>query len=279
MGLANIAVVIPTLASPTSLERLLLSIARQTVRPVEVVVVAQTEPGKAASIIASNYPTARLVTSEVGLSKARNAGIRSLVSEWDIVALPDDDIEYSDDAFELAASHFNHNLGALCGKVSPEDPNEHSRIAFGEEPVNVTRRNVWSTTIEAGYFLSRRMIDQIGLYDENLGLGSASLWKSGEGTEVLLRAINKGFKVRYQPDVSMIEIHDWEKRQEHDRKRLRDYARGTGRVYSLRYGLLGQGELIIRSIGRLIIRGVRSRGRTIRDDWAILTGRVQGLLG
>lgn len=279
MGIPNIAVVIPTLASPTSLERLLLSLARQTARPVEVVVVAQKEPEKAASIIANNYPTARLVTSEIGLSKARNAGIRSLVSEWDIVALPDDDIEYSNNAFELAASHFSLNLGALCGKVSPEDPNEHSRIAFGAEPVDVTKRNVWSTTIEAGYFLSRRMIDRIGLYDENLGLGSASRWKSGEGTEVLLRAINKGFKVRYQPDVSMIEINDWAKKKEHDRKRLRDYARGTGRVYSLRYSLLGQAELIIRSVGRLTIRGVRSGGRTLRDDWAVLTGRVQGLLG
>ena len=279
MAVPKIAVVIPTLTSPVSLERLLLSLAQQTRPPVEVVVVAQKDPEKAASIIARAYPSARVVTSPIGLSKARNAGIHSLVSDWDIVALPDDDIEYDLNAFEIATGHFVGDLGALCGRVSPEDPSEDSRIAFKAEPIDVTKKNVWSTTIEAGYFLSRRMIDRIGNYNEDLGLGSASRWKSGEGTEVLLRAMDEGFRVRYQPDVSMIEMTNRAKQQEHDRKRLRDYARGTGRVYGLRYGLLGQAELVVRSVGRLTLRGLRSRGSTVRDDWAILTGRVQGLLG
>ncbi|WP_342022284.1 glycosyltransferase [Arthrobacter citreus] len=279
MAAPKIAVVIPTLTSPTSLERLLLSLAKQTLPPVEVVVVAQKQPETAALIIASAYPSARMVTSSIGLSKARNAGIYSLVSDWDVVALPDDDIEYSLNAFENAAAHFISDLGAICGRVSPEDPSEETRIAFGTEPIDVNKKNVWSTTIEAGYFLSRHMMDRIGSYNEDLGLGAASQWKSGEGTEVLLRAIEGGFRVRYQPDVSMIEITDRAKQQEHDRKRLRDYARGTGRVYRLRYGLLGQAELVIRSVGRLTLRGLRSRGSTVRDDWAILSGRVQGLLG
>ena len=279
MVLAKIAVVIPSLTSPASLERLLLSLAQQTCPPVEVIVVAQKEPDKAASVISRVYPSARVVTSATGLSKARNTGLHSLVSDWDIVALPDDDIEYDHNAFEIAGAHFIGDLGALCGRVSPEDPSEDTRIAFKAEPVDVTKKNVWSTTIEAGYFLSRHMIDRVGRYNEDLGLGSTSRWRSGEGTELLLRAMDEGFRVRYHPDVSMIEIADRAKQQEQGRKRLRDYARGTGRVYGLRYGKLGQAGLVVRSVGRLTLHGLRSRGSTVRDDWAILTGRVQGLLG
>lgn len=282
MNLPQIAVVIPTLASPPSLARVLESLSKQTHPPIEVVVVAQHEPAAAQLAVASHYPNARIVHSEVGLSKARNAGIRALVSNWDAVALPDDDVIYDPGTFEVAARLLNEGIDGLCGRVRPENPLRGLRIAFRQEEVVLDSSNVWNTTIEAGYILGRQLLDKTGLYDESLGLGARSPWQSGEGTDLLLRALDAGFVIRYSPEVSMQEADSvvvYESSAASRRRRLRAYARGTGRVYRLRYGPKGHFYLLFKSVGRVVLRGAVSGGRSFRSDMTVLVGRFEGLRG
>jgi glycosyltransferase involved in cell wall biosynthesis len=94
-----ISVVIPTYKRPDLLERLLLSIERQTLQPEEVIVVDD------ASGLASDYASCierfegrihnlsyHLLSENRGAPFARNFGIRKASNEW--IALVDDDDEW-----------------------------------------------------------------------------------------------------------------------------------------------------------------------------------------
>ena len=278
----KVAVVVPTLSAPQSLERLLSSLASQTLPPVEVIVVVQRNRRAAEEAILKCLPGARVVSSPEGLSRARNVGIKALASDWDIVALPDDDIVYEDDTLETAAAHIISGAEGLCGRVRSGDPNTKERMAFQDHAVRLNQHNVWKTTIEAGYVLSRKFFDVVGYYDERLGLGADTPWGSGEGTDLLLRGLEKRLVLVYCPDVSMREIEELQTEPlppANRRVRLRAYARGTGRVYRLRYGVLSRYNLILKSCARFVLRGLASKGKSLRDDRAILLGRVEGLAG
>ena len=83
---------------------------------------------------------------------------------------------------------------------------EQGRLAAGAEdrrPGPVTKWNVWGRGVSATLFLKRHVIAHVGYFDEMLGLGACSEFQSGEETDYLLRALEKGMKLRYEPRMSV----------------------------------------------------------------------------
>jgi glycosyltransferase involved in cell wall biosynthesis len=275
----RIAVVVPTLNSPPTLAKLLESIKAQTLQPAEVVIVAQGRVDVAKQIAqSSGLPNTRVIESATGLSKARNAGIAGLQSDWNIVATPDDDVWYEIDAFDQAARSVAVGYAAVSGKVVPEDSGQTTRLRFGDIERQLDKRSVWTSAIEAGFFLTEALVGDVGAFDEGLGLGAHTPWRSGEGTDLLLRGLVKGYRVGYNPLIQLTEATPT-RTSKNQVARLRDYARGTGRVYRTHYGTSGQFLLVVRSFAKLALAPIRGDMVSTREAAAVLVGRLEGLIG
>ncbi|MFT3874822.1 MAG: glycosyltransferase [Propioniciclava sp.] len=274
----NIAVVIPTLGSRPTVRHTLESLSRQTLQPVEIVVVNQGDPDLVQQIV-GEFPglNITLTTSARGLSRARNHGIRSLASDWDYLATPDDDIIFNDDALERltgAAESRNGRAGAVSGYLRDFESGQ-PRLNFPSRRQRLTRGTVWTSSIEATMLYSREAIDRAGTFDETLGLGAGTRWGSGEGTDLLLRIMDAGYEVWFEPEAKMSEMNLVSTDAAASVERVRSYARGTGRVFALRESSLRQALLVLKSLMRIVVHAP-SRGKR-QIAIAILQGRLEGL--
>lgn len=278
-SMSKVAVVIPTLSVPCSVRDLLESICLQTLQPVEVVVVNQGAQERADAIVSEFAPKLNLrpLVSAPGLSLARNAGISALTSDWDVVAIPDDDVVYAADAFEVASHLVSAGHGIVAGRVGWADG--RSRVKFPAVATAINIGNVWRTALEAGLFISRDAWRAGSGFSEYLGLGSNGPWQSGEGTDFLIRALSEGQTAMFSPNVVLTEQVPAPISEASRLIRLRKYARGTGAVYRRNYSFQARVALLARSMVRVAAAAIPGSSRQWSAEWAVLAGRWEGLVG
>ncbi len=131
--------------------------------------------------------------------------------------------------------------------------------------------------MEAGCFITKAAWDRIGVLDESLGVGADTAWQSGEGTDYLLRALGEGVPVVHDPRVRLMENTAEPKDLIRAAERTRRYARGTGRVFTLRHTLGERAGLVIRSLGAVVLAILSGSKRRRVLACAALAGRVEGL--
>jgi glycosyltransferase involved in cell wall biosynthesis len=281
-GLLKVSVVIPSLHPDEGLLRLIKSLELQSCEFQKIVIVDQSE-NQASHDIVQQYSGPLLkyihiVSSPPGLSRARNMGIERIGTEWDVALLPDDDVWLVSDAIASIGQALQGGAEAGSGRLTPASPEAGSRISFPDEGVEIRQGNVWRTSIEACYFITPRFLRKVGLYDESLGLGANSPWQSGEGTDLLLRGLAQGLKIVYVPQYELCEAARLPLDAKGNRRRLRQYARGTGRVFARNYSISNRGRLLAKSIIKMVIQLPRGSEVT-RNNWQILKGRIEGLAG
>ncbi|WP_178997470.1 glycosyltransferase family 2 protein [Paenarthrobacter nitroguajacolicus] len=280
--LISASVVIPSLSPNAGLLRLLQSLELQRFTYSQIIIVDQSLGLKSRAVL-ENYegslrPKIQIIESEPGLAKARNAGLSALRDGWDVVLLPDDDVWLDGDVSESVTKAIRQGVSAGSGRLDPENGTDGLRIDFPDKQILLTQGNVWRSSIEACYFLTPHFLKSVGMYDESLGLGAKTPWQSGEGTDLLLRGLERGLTVVYLPGYKLVEATMPTLSAEKSRRRLRNYARGTGRVFARNYSLAGRCALLIRSAGRVVLQTRRGR-EAFRDNWQILVGRVEGITG
>jgi glycosyltransferase involved in cell wall biosynthesis len=99
------AYVVPTKDRPDDLRKLLASLARQTVRPAQVVIVDGSDPPVDA--VCAEFPDLPLTYVRVfppSLARQRNAGMAALGDGVEIAGYLDDDLELAEDATERMAA-------------------------------------------------------------------------------------------------------------------------------------------------------------------------------
>lgn len=273
------SLIVATVGRTQEIATLMASMAasEQPLGDIEVIIVDQNPDARLAPVVkaAPSVLTVRWVHSEPGLSKARNAGLE--VASGDVVGFPDDDCTYVPDTLPTVA--------AILGKVPELDgvsgllvEGSAKSIAARSGPRLVTRWNVWKTTMSATVFLRRRTCVAAGRFDELLGLGAKSPWQSGEETDFLLRALDSGARIRFDPSVRI-------RHQEHGRltskepwRRARSYGRGMGRVLRThRYPLWFAALPILIAIGRALreLLTLNLIGARVHVHSAL--GRLEGL--
>ncbi|MCL4457681.1 MAG: glycosyltransferase [Nitrospirae bacterium] len=97
----NLCLIIPTKDRPFELERLFNSIKTQSIRPVQIIVVDGGEPG--VRCLVNNFPELSIDYLQVlppGLTRQRNAGLRVVRDEIDLVGFLDDDIVLEPDCLK-----------------------------------------------------------------------------------------------------------------------------------------------------------------------------------
>jgi len=262
--------------------RFLRELGCQTHRELEVVVVDQNTDDRLRPILQPFEPllTIKHVRSALGLSRARNAGLKHIAG--DVVAFPDDDCWYGPHLLQTLAAQFHRHAewdGITGRPVTPGGAEVMGR--FDRDPGPVTKNNVWRRVNSNTLFFRRRLIDRVGDFDETLGVGAGTPWGSSEDVDYPLRAVAARCCLHYDPDCTV--FHPDDPRPASDPARLRraySYNVGMGRVlrkhqfplWFVLYSWLGP-------LKPMTLALVRGRQHEARFFGAMSAGRVRGWLG
>lgn len=197
----------PTTAEAGELERLLVSLTEQDM-PVRLVLVVRGAAACPVPVPDGLHVTPVSVPAGTSLSASRNAALGSARSSpwWhdvECVAFPDDDCWYPRGSLARAASAVQQ-ADVVCGRYGPAPHAiDEARFPPVVRPIDVSfvLRSVSSITM----FWRRGALDAVGNFDERLGVGAR--YGSSEDVDVVLRALERGLRVVYRPQV--VVCHDY----------------------------------------------------------------------
>ncbi len=276
-GSPTFDLVVATLGRVDELGRLLDSLEGQTYRSFRVLVVDQNRDGRAEAVQAGRNLDLLRLTSTPGLARARNVALELV--EADVVAFPDDDCRYPPTLLADVAQRLStcEELDGLS--VPTQDADGRRDAGWGSEPAALTTRNVWNLVASAGLFLRRPLLERVGAFDEQLGIGGPGPWRSSEETDYVIRALREGARIAYDPTLSV----------EHPLTVVsgaalvaRGRSEGASVGYLLRkhrYPPRTVGRMGVRPVGGVIVSLARLDADRARFHAATLTGRIRGYFG
>lgn len=273
------SLVLATVGRTTELSRFLVSLNEQKYRDFELIIVDQNEDDRLISLLEpfqGVFPILYL-HSDVGLSKARNVGLKHI--SGDIAAFPDDDCWYSESLLQYVASLFDENphIDGFTGQIS--DGVNTANVRQCSHFKKVTLQNVWKLAFSISIFLRRQAIDAVGNFDESLGVGANTEWGSGEETDCLIRVIKNGYGLNYCSNLVVYHpkfVHTY---NEKSYLRALNYGGGMGRVLRKhRYPYWFTGYSFLRPLGGTLISLMIGNIAKARYHLAVFRGRLLGWL-
>lgn len=196
------SLIMATVARVTDVERFLFFLSEQSYNNFELIIVDQNKDDRLKAIIErySDKISIIHIKSPVGLSKARNCGLR--YATGDILAFPDDDCWYPPDLLKKVRDFLDafHEYGGYIGRTKDENDNVVSG-RFDKSGGIISLHNVWERQVSTAIFLKREIVELVGSFDEELGVGAGTLYGSGEETDYIIRAIKQGAALYYDPEL------------------------------------------------------------------------------
>ncbi len=269
--LPSFDLIVATVDRVEQLEGLFASLDRQTHRRFRLLLVDQNEDDRLDRPLRSHSSLdVEQLRSPRGLSRARNVALSRVGA--DLVAFPDDDCTYPPDLLERVARRFaeDASLDGLTGRAI--DESGHSSPSWERVAARLTRDNLWNRAISFTIFLRASVLEGVGPFDEQLGLGSDKPWSSGEEIEYLVRAVDHGRRIEYDPE--LVVLHD-----EKISPRGVGGRDGASIGYILRkhgYPIATVGKMFIRPAGGALVALARGDWRRAGFHVATLGGRVRG---
>ncbi len=278
----EISVVVSTLGRSQELTRLFDSLEKQSVKNIEVIVVDQNldECVEVAVCQRSwNFPLIHLRAPEQrGANRGRNAGWRKASGRY--VVFADDDCWYPPLLFERVEQLFRSGEADIISGRAADKSGRSINGRFKTASQNIERSNVWMTSIEWMIFFRREVIERIGGFDEAIGVGASSPWQAAEGQDIVLRALNAGYRGYFDP--SLYGHHPkirCEIRNEVMRRKTRGYARGMGFILRRHgYGLMSLISWVGRPVIAAIYWGLSGRPPVAVYYREVAFGRLEGWL-
>lgn len=278
-ALPTFDLVVATVDRVETLGTLLRSLEEQQGVEARLLVVDQNADDRVVTALAA-HPSivVERIRATRGLSRARNTALPRLRGE--VVAFPDDDCAYPPGLLARVGRRLGAepSLDGLVGREVAHDGS--SPPSWATDACVLTRENLWNRAISFTIFLRRAVIEEIGGFDERLGLGAGTgPWESGEEIDLLVRAVDSGARIAYDPDLT---VHHEPKPA--DPATLRALGRRDGA--SVGY-LLRKHRYPARTVARMLVRPVggiaASVARRDLDRAAFhaetLRGRVEGFRG
>ena len=203
-----VSLVVATVGRTEELERMLASILVQSFKHTELIIVDQNEDDRVANAIAGLPATLRCihVRSPRGLSRARNLGIQ--LASGAVIGFPDDDCWYPADLLFRVNAWFDQqpSFDFLCGRAQDETGREVA-CRWPERSSSINRNSVLRACASASFFIRKNALDEVGGFDESMGLGSTSLFQSGEDSDLALRCLRQGRKGWFEKQLSIYHPH------------------------------------------------------------------------
>ena len=280
------SVVIPSRNRPDFLLAAVGSVLAGDVLPAEIVVVDQSDTpheGLAGMGVVHGCTVHYLHTAPRGVSRARNAGLQAATQP--VVVFTDDDV-LVDRAW----------LGALVGAVGgPESrdvatgrvlatesevPGAFAPALVGSEEPAVYQGRLRRDVLEAGNMAAaRRVIAQLGGFDERLGPGTA--FPAGEDNDMGLRLLAAGCRIHYVPG-AVIHHRAWRGPREYLPLRWH-YGIGQGAYYGKHLSLrdrymLGRLARLLRHHLWLSLRRAPREPKPALGHFVYVAGVLTGVL-
>lgn len=256
--------------------RLLESLQAQTRPAFRLVVVDQNDDDLLGPVLAdfASLDILRLRAPSLGLSRARNLALQHVRA--DFVAFPDDDCVYPADLLERVAAAFGREtLDGIVGRTA--DPaGRPARRRFATVGGRVDRKSVWHCGNSASMFLRRDLVDRVGAFDESLGLGSGTPQAQGEEIDYLIRALDGGARIFYDP--GLVVFHDDPPRSAAARRAAAAQAGLTVGFLLARHRYPAQTvtRMLVRPVGGALLGLARLDAATARAHAVTLGGRLRG---
>jgi GT2 family glycosyltransferase len=275
--LPSFDLVVATVGRVSEPKRLLASLEAQTHRAFRVLLVDQNEDDRLELMLGEQQVEIVRLRAEQGLSRSRNAALGDIRS--DLVAFPDDDCLFAPELLQRVARRFAGDpaLDGLTGRAIDEAG--HSSPSWARDPALLTRENLWNRAISFTIFLRAPLVARVGRFDEQLGLGAGSPWSSGEEIDYLVRALDAGARIEYDPSLTV--THP-DTRVSPTTLRSLGKRDGASVGYILRkhaYSKRMVGRMLIRPIGGALVAVARRDRAQAAFQLATLRGRLLGLRG
>lgn len=203
------------------------------------------------------------------LSSARNTLLS--FAQGDIIAFTDDDCYYDKDTLSRVVDAFTNTAFA----VLIANPNmQHTGVStfIGRE----NSFSVFSNAPSWVLFFRKEVIEAIGNFDENLGIGCPTPYQSGEETDYLLRVLAQGYRIRRATGIAV--FHDAPAYTAANTAQ-KTYSYALGRMCLLkkhRFPFWFKLANVLYPFARLPLDALH-QGDALRYRWAMLKGRVRGL--
>jgi glycosyltransferase involved in cell wall biosynthesis len=246
------SLIVATLNRVDELDRLLTSLDAQDCRQFEVLIVDQNSDDRLTPVL-QRHPglSVQHLSSSRGLSRGRNLGLSRVTGE--IIAIPDDDCWYPPNLLvQIAAWFASHPEFGVLSVIKKSADNTPVGPNWPRSAQEVTRKSVWHSAISSTIFMRRKVVESVGLFNEDIGVGCSSRYQSGEETEYLLRAMRNGFRIWYEPSLTVHHpnLHSIERLRE----KTYPYALGAGYVLRIHgYSWVDFAEYVVRSVGGAVV--------------------------
>lgn len=275
----RVSLILATIDRTAELQRFLFFLDQQLGARFELIVVDQNRDDRLVKLFIERkerYPITH-VRSEPGLSRSRNIGLRH--ASGDIFCFPDDDCWYPQRLLSTVCALFNdHPAWDGVTGISIDAEGKLSSGRFNAKGGRVDELAVWNQAISFTIFLRRPVIEGVGQFDETLGVGSGTLFASGEETDYLIRAVRKGYNIQYLPEVRIYHPNSLASYDKRVLKKARTYGAGMGRVVRKHgYPTWFKAKILLRPIGGALLSLLALRLRKSCYHLYAFIGRCQGL--
>ncbi len=266
--LPSFDLVVATVDRVQELEHFLTTLEFQTHQRFRLILVDQNPDDRLDAVVGATSLDILHLRSEPGLSCARNAGLARVTA--DIVSFPDDDCAYEQGLLTHVGGVLarDSRLDGVTGRSV--DRGGRSSPSWKGDAAILTDRNLWNRAISYTIFLRREVVEQVGDFDERLGLGSSEPWSSGEEIDYLIRAVRSGARIRYDPSLTV----------RHDDRGFgvgsRDGASSGYLLRKHRYPKWTVARMFVRPVGGVLVSLARRDLGQARFQAATLRGRLRG---
>ena len=137
---------------------------------------------------------------------------------------------------------------------------------------------MWKRHAEATLFLRRTCIEGTW-FDEELGVGAGTPWGANEGADYLLRLLDQGALLYYDPGLSLFHPPALSPYDEKAVAKGYAYGCGMGRVLQKhKLPLWFKAKHLIRPLGGVVLSVFGLKFSEAKYRWSIFKGRLRGLL-
>jgi GT2 family glycosyltransferase len=225
----------------------------------------------------AGLPLVHLRLERSGLAYARNQALRRATAEW--VFFPDDDCTIAPDVLARADEALERlpDASFLSGRVLA--PRVEARAASPRvlaSPPEILK------SMSAGLFVKRTLLEELHGFDERFGVGST--YPSGEESELLFRALEKGARGLYAPEIRVFHEDPFATLPQPEvERRAFEYGRGWGAMFSKH--AMGPGgkvyqslyiKYLARALGGAALAFLTLRPALARRYMASYRGRARG---
>jgi glycosyltransferase involved in cell wall biosynthesis len=180
--------------------RLVQSLAAQSDREFELIVVDQSDDDRLAPLLSdvTAFPLHHIRTREFANTRARNIGLQSAKGEW--VAFPDDDCWYHTQVVSDVRTAIASAPGYNGIFINWEDPDRRVTM-FNFAAGEMGRTEPFDLASCICLFLKRESVLEVKGFNERLGLGAGTVIKAGEEQELMLRMLHRNMRIMKKPDI------------------------------------------------------------------------------